>query len=240
MAALLALGCASLKSPLPSLISGAESPSLTPRQLTGLVPPDRLDVDPLSGKAALPEVIAAYKKLRGEAAKAGWNLVLISGYRSFISQKNLWNSLYDDRGTETEEEKVRAMLHYTSLPGLSRHHWGSELDISEKSLRGLLQAESEDPSPRVMAYYRWMEANAPRFGFCRVYRGESGIITDEHWHWSYYPLAMKFQKQFQALGYLDSFLPLEGIKGERYLKSHLAQIRLWQAQSVDPNCGPQN
>lgn len=238
LAALFALGCASLKNPFPALVPGEEALTLTPRQLTGLESPPQLEEDPLSGRVALPEVIEAFKKLRSEARKSGWNLVLVSGYRSFLEQKNLWNSLYDDQGKETEEEKVRALLRYTSLPGLSRHHWGSELDISEKSLRGQLSADSEDPSPRVMAFYRWMETNAPRFGFCRVYRGESGIITDEHWHWSYFPLAEKIQKQFQALGDLSSLLPLEGVKGKNYLRTHLAQIRLWQAQSVDPACAP--
>ncbi len=233
---LLILGCASLKNPFPSQYG--KSLFLTPRQLTGLEPPPGLVVDPVSGKAALPEVIEAFKKLRLDAKQAGWNLVLVSGYRSFISQKNLWNSLYDDPGKESQEEKVKAQLRYTSLPGLSRHHWGSELDISEKSLRGLLLSESDDPSPKVMAFYRWMAVNAPRYGFCRVYRGDSGIITDEHWHWSYYPLAVQFQKQFQALGDLSTLLPLGGVKGEAYLKSHLALIRLWQAQSVDPACAP--
>ena len=212
--------------------------SLTPRQLTGLEPPPELEVDTVTGRAALPEVMEAFLKLRKDARKSGWNLVLVSGYRSFLSQKNLWNSLYGDQGQESVEEKVKAQLKYTSLPGLSRHHWGSELDISEKSLRGQLTADSEDMTPRVLAYYRWMEENAPRYGFCRVYRGDSGIITDEHWHWSYYPVAVKLQKQFQALGDLGAILPLDGIKGEEYLKSHLAQIRLWQAQSVDPHCAP--
>ncbi len=238
MAALFVLGCASLKNPFHALLPTGGGYSLTPRQLTGLEPPPRLEVDPISGRAALPEVVEAFKNLRKEAGKAGWNLVLVSGYRSFLSQKKLWNSLYDDQGKETEEEKVRAQLRYTSLPGLSRHHWGSELDISEKSLRGQLTANSEELTPRVLAYYRWMEKNAPRFGFCRVYLGESGIISDEHWHWSYYPLAVKLQKQFQALGDLSAILPLDGIKGETYLRSHLAQIRLWQAQSVDPHYAP--
>jgi hypothetical protein len=226
--------------PVPTLVPSSAPVTLSPRQLTGQDPPPRLEVDPLSGKAALPEVIQAFKLLRSEAHKAGWQLVLVSGYRSFIAQKNLWNSLYDDTGKETEEEKSIALLHYTSLPGLSRHHWGSELDISEKSLRGLLLAEADEPSPKVMAFYRWMDFNAPRFGFCRVYRGEAGIITDEHWHWSFYPLAVVFQKQLQALGDLAPLLPLEGIKGESYLKTHLAQIRLWQSQSVDMGCLPQN
>jgi hypothetical protein len=236
--ALLILGCASLKNPFPSMIHGGAPQFLTPRQLTGLEPPPGLEVDPLSGKAALPEVIQAFKKLRLDAKKAGWNLVLVSGYRSFTSQKNLWNSLFDDSGKIPLGDEVKGQLRYTSLPGLSRHHWGSELDISEKSLRGLLFADSEAPSPRAMAYYRWMESNAPRYGFCRVYRGVSGIITDEHWHWSYYPLAVQFQKQFQALGDLSSLLPLGGVKGGAYLKAHLTQIRLWQAQSVDPACAP--
>jgi LAS superfamily LD-carboxypeptidase LdcB len=226
--------------PIPTQVPALAPLNLTPRQLTGQDPPPRLEVDPQSGKAALPEVIQAFKQLRSEALQAGWHLVLVSGYRSFTAQKNLWNSLYDDQGKESAEEKSIDMLHYTSLPGLSRHHWGSELDISEKSLRGLLLAESDDPSPKVMDYYRWMEFNAPRYGFCRVYRGQSGIINDEHWHWSYYPLAVGLQKQFQALGDLSSLLPLEGVKGEPYLKTHLVQIQLWQAQSVDLGCIPKN
>ena len=224
----------------PSTPSSSTPPVLTERQLLGLQRPDEVTVDPQSGQGALPGVMEAYQRLKAKAAQDGWTLVLVSGHRSFWTQVVIWNSRYDEIAKadpqSTEKQRVQGVMEYVDLPGLSRHHWGTELDISEKSLRGQLFHVTPDLPQRVKDFYQWMEVNAPAFGFCKTYRGGAGAIHDEPWHWSYLPFSCLYQKQFQTI---RDFTPIQQqmVKGSGYILRHFSQIYRWQAQSVDPSCG---
>ena len=195
--------------------------------------------DPVTGKRALKAVMESFWKLRDRAVHDGWSLVLVSGFRSFEGQRLLWNRYYDQAAKDNrwdERKGVRTVMKYTSVPGLSRHHWGTELDISEKSLRGQLLTPEEEISPKVLEFYHWMEMNAPAFGFCRIYRGTSGIISDEPWHWSYWRFAKIYQHQLESDPNLELAYEPQGVDGGKYIKEHFQEIFQWQSQSIDADC----
>ncbi len=237
------LGCAIHSRSLPpdfAQLTPLEKPRvLEPDQLVGLRKPDDMITDPKTGKQAVKPAMEAFWKLREKAAKDGWELVLVSGYRSFEGQRLLWNR-YFKRATKDEtgddQKMVKTVMRYTSVPGFSRHHWGTDLDISEKTLRGQLLTPDEEISSRVLDFYHWMEVNAPRFGFCKVYRGKKGIIADEPWHWSFWRLAVAYQHQLETLPSLEKFLRTKGVEGGQYIHGHIGEILQWQALSVDAEC----
>ncbi len=241
--ALVLSGCAANSPRLPrdfSQLVPLEKPTiLEQEQLVGLRKPDNMITDPVTGKRAVKEVIEAFWKLREKAGRDGWELVLVSGYRSFEGQRLLWNRLYNkatDHTNGDSQKTVKEVMRYTSVPGFSRHHWGTELDISEKTLRGQLLTPDEEISSKVMDFYHWMEVNAPKFGFCKVYRGKSGIIADEPWHWSYWRLAVIYQRQMDNLPTLSRVLRTKGVEGGEFIQNHLNEILQWQSSSVDTDC----
>lgn len=224
----------------PQAVSTATPPPLNERQLLGQQKPPGLVYDLQTAQRALPDVMEAYQKLKAKAAQDGWSLVLVSGYRSYWAQVVIWNSRYDEivlaDPKATEKERVQGVLEYVDLPGLSRHHWGTELDISEKSLRGQLFHIAPDLPERVKAFYGWMEVNAPSFGFCKTYRGGAGAIHDEPWHWSYLPFSCVYQEQFKSITDFKS-IKQKMVKGSDYILTHFDEIYRWQAKSVDASCG---
>jgi D-alanyl-D-alanine carboxypeptidase len=126
-----------------------------------------------------------------------------SSTRNFYSQKWIWEGKWSgvitvmgkrlDMTMPDPLKRALEILKYSSMPGASRHHWGTDFDLDvlnngyyERGDGGLL--------------YRWMVKNAPRYGYCQPYSsGREGGYCEERWHWSYYPLAVLFLAEWNAL-----------------------------------------
>ena len=93
-----------------------------------------------------PEVIVELLRLRSGAETAGFDLRVASSYRSFERQLLIWNNkasglrpVLDDRGLSlditrlSERDLAYAILRWSALPGASRHHWGTDLDVYDAS-----------------------------------------------------------------------------------------------------------
>ena len=88
------------------------------------------------------EAAAAFAALQGDALAAGFDLAIASSFRSFERQCAIWNGkasgerpVYGDGGDVVElgelapSDQVHAIMRFSALPGTSRHHWGSDLDV---------------------------------------------------------------------------------------------------------------
>jgi hypothetical protein len=215
-----------------------EAPRLRPAQLLGLEQPDNLEQDVDSKQWAMPEVLAAFRALQREGDAFGWKIILVSGYRSYNGQRHLWNKKFKSVWEEAEmdgEHCVRSVFEYTSLPGFSRHHWGTELDLGEYHIKRRTQVPLGKERPKMEDFYAWLEVNAPRFGFCKVYKGVLGAIQEEPWHWSYRRYASEFQKQFDALGDFSS-LPMNSILGWEWIRPRFSEYRQLIRDSVTDDC----
>ena len=126
-----------------------------------------------------------------------------------------------------------------SIPGLSRHQWGTDLDISEASLRGQLENVNPGTPARVIAFYRWMEDNAPDFGFCKTYQGERGAVRDEPWHWSFVPFAKVYEAHIKSLG--DYHLIMnDHVDDVDYLMRFFPQLMGAEMKSINDDCSKGN
>jgi hypothetical protein len=208
-------------------------------QLLGLERPPGMIEDPESGHYALPEVMQSYWKLKQKAAQDGWHLILVSGYRSFKNQTRIWNhydGLYQKTDKQLDEKgRVRAIMSLVSVPGLSRHHWGTDLDISELSLRGQLMNVHPNTPTKVVEFYNWMEQNAPQFGFCKVYMGKRGAVRDEPWHWSYFPFSRVYQEQFMAISDFHLIMN-DKVANVDYLIKNFAIVFKQETKSINTEC----
>ncbi len=137
------------------------------------------------------EVIEAFQRMRRAAMTAGIDLKIISGTRNFWEQKAIWDRKWMGNVNRFGKgiENAKHILLYSSMPGSSRHHWGTDIDIN-----------SLEPGyfkmGRGLAEITWLRKHAKEYGFCEVYSPRStGRLTGyeaEAWHWSYMPLASQY------------------------------------------------
>ena len=56
----------------------------------------------------------------------------MSAFRGYNRQKTIWNKKYERFTNEFSFEPEKAILEiirFSTIPGTSRHHWGTEIDI---------------------------------------------------------------------------------------------------------------
>lgn len=158
--------------------------------------------------------------LAERAACAGFILKVASSHRSFERQLLIWNAkarglrpvLNDvseaiDINVLSERDKVFAILRWSALPGASRHHWGTDVDVyggvqlDPAYQLQLTVAETQGDGP-FAEFHCWLsdELAQGNSDFFRPYAQDRGGIAPEPWHLSYAPLATFFSRQFtQAL-----------------------------------------
>ncbi|MEM6580518.1 MAG: M15 family metallopeptidase [Pseudomonadota bacterium] len=182
--------------------------SINSAQLTGRAA-DHLQ--PLAGGHHLmPAAAMAYSKLQQAGREAGFELTIASSFRSYDRQLAIWNgkasgarAVHDDDGQPVAvdalppEEKLRAILRYSALPGSSRHHWGTDLDVYdaaavESDYRVQLSPQEVAAGGVFDAMHCWLDermAVGESFGFYRPYKTDRGGVAPERWHLSYAPIA---------------------------------------------------
>ncbi len=158
-------------------------------------------------------VVGPFRNLQRAASVAGFDLQIASSFRSFERQLAIWNAkalgmrpVMDDNGQPldmanlSDHEKVFAILRWSALPGASRHHWGTDMDVWDPSAVTAgynLQLVPEEYGIGGPFYglSQWLDENSSRFGFCRPYAEDCGGVAPEAWHLSYLPIAREFERQ---------------------------------------------
>jgi LAS superfamily LD-carboxypeptidase LdcB len=153
------------------------------------------------------QAITPFLNLRRAAAADGIDLVPMSSFRDFGRQLAIWNGkfsgerpMYDAQGGKLEPgeltpaQRIDAILLWSALPGASRHHWGTDLDLVDRKATAAgyaikLSREEFAPGGPFAALDRWLEAQAPRFGFFRPFQGVRSGVQPEPWHFSFAPIA---------------------------------------------------
>lgn len=162
------------------------------------------------------ETLGAFTKMAAAARKDGVDLYVVSATRNFDAQKRIWEAKYLGKRIVAGKnlakevpsplERSRIILRYSSMPGTSRHHWGSDLDIAfSKTNAGSALVNSSWETGKGEKAFLWLRANAARYGFCQPYQnspkerrdGYSYGYEEEKWHWSYKPLSSILLKQYR-------------------------------------------
>ena len=159
------------------------------------------------------ETARAFAQMAGAASKDGINIAICSGFRGFNQQLNIWNnkaagnrpvldinSQAIDISKLTDIQLMQAILQWSALPGASRHHWGTDIDVFDsnnltKAELQLVPHEYSEHGP-CGDLYQWLIQNAVEFGFEHPYQiGKSGV-SPEPWHISYRPVSDIYLTQF--------------------------------------------
>jgi hypothetical protein len=156
------------------------------------------------------EAIPAFEKLVNDAKKEiNADIAIVSSFRDHARQLAGWNlkaqgkrPLYDDNdnpldyNSMSEEEILFAILRWSAVPGGSRHHWGTDIDIfdANKMKREdvqLLQSECVPGGP-CGDLHLWLDEKIQMnnsYGFFRPYETERDGVGCEKWHLSYSPIS---------------------------------------------------
>jgi LAS superfamily LD-carboxypeptidase LdcB len=178
----------------------------------------------------LVEVNAAFEEMAAAAQSEGIALKVISGGRNFNMQKVIWERKWNARrpNFKTDKETSLDILKYSSMPGTSRHHWGTDLDINSLE-------PSYFASGRGKKEYDWLQKNAAKFGFCQTYdnKTNSGRLgySEEKWHYSYMPISSVILSQYNEQ---ITYEKLTGFLGSSSAKE-IDVIRSF-ANGISTNC----
>ena len=177
----------------------------------------------LEGNQLTPKTAAAFCAMQTAALQDGIDLQLVSAYRSFERQQYIWEDKYKRYTAEglPPKDAIDRILQYSTIPGTSRHHWGTDIDITDSNApnqKRVLVPEKFHNNGPFAPLRKWMEENANRFGFYLVYTNDASRtgFSYEPWHYSYLPEAKHYQKQYDsrtAFAYFKSI----GIYGSAYI-----------------------
>ncbi len=196
-----------------------------------------------------PDVAPALLRLGAAARADGIELGVVSGHRDLHAQVAVWNAkfrgerrLLDRRGVEldrgrlSDSEAVDAILIWSALPGASRHHWGTDLDIIDRAAMPAgyrLQLTREEFTGGIFTRLSaWLDEHAARFGFFRPYATDRGGIMPEPWHLSYAEIAVPALSDL-SLEVLAEAVASAGLDAREQVLARLAEIYERYVISVD-------
>lgn len=122
------------------------------------------------------EAATAFDQLSAAAKKEECTIKLVSGYRSYETQQNLFNTYVARDGNYTAAQ-------YSAEPGYSEHQTGLAADVSSPSIEyDLIEAYGNTKEGL------WLAKNAHKFGYIIRYQEDTQHITGyiyEPWHIRY-------------------------------------------------------
>lgn len=121
-------------------------------------------------------LIEDLEKLMDDAQKDGVYLYVLSAYRSYNTQLNLYNQTLNKEGEEYT-------LKYAAVPGHSEHQLGTAIDFTSSEM---LEGKYKD-FKRTKAS-EWLSENANKYGFVMSYplkSYEQNGFNHEPWHYRY-------------------------------------------------------
>jgi LAS superfamily LD-carboxypeptidase LdcB len=169
------------------------------------------------------EALEAFIQMAEAAKKENVDLQIVSAVRNFNSQKKIWDDKWIgvtpvdgkklNESIPDGQERFKKILEYSSVPGTSRHHWGTDIDIN-MTVPFYFQTEAG------RKVYEWLVINAAGFGFCQPYTAKGPArpagYNEEKWHWSFLPLSKKFTQDYARLITIDG---INGFNGDENVKN---------------------
>ena len=159
------------------------------------------------------EASKAFLKLSKRAARAGFDIRIASAFRSYDRQTRIINEKWlgqrvvlNDQGDSlnrnmlTDAQWLEAILRFSALPGTSRHHWGTDLDIWDAAAVDpdytlSLTGAEYGPGGVFEEMTQWLDARIAEDdaeGFFKPYDRDRGGVAPEPWHISYRPVAGRY------------------------------------------------
>jgi LAS superfamily LD-carboxypeptidase LdcB len=197
------------------------------------------------------QAVTSFLAMRDAAMAAGIDLVAASSFRDFERQLLLWNRkwrgerpLLDRSGQPIDPAalddagRVEAILCWSAIPGGSRHHWGTDVDVIDAAAMppGYQVQLVPDEYATTGVFARltpWLDENMGRFGFYRPYATEGCGAGIEPWHLSYSPVSSEALEAF-TLPVLRRAIEGSEMLGKAQVLERMPEIYTRFILAVDP------
>lgn len=154
----------------------------------------------------LPEVAVALEKMKADAKAAGFDICVISSYRNYAYQNGIWERKYKANATKGIKgiKNIEKIIEYSTIPGTSRHHWGTDIDIIDMT-KGIpldpLHEKHFNPGGQMHKFKLWLDENANKYGFYLVYTHDKNRkgFKYEPWHFTYKPISDRMMEEYKKL-----------------------------------------
>ncbi len=180
----------------------------------------RFSTEDLMGKSNPPlfgdgyklrkEAHKAFLLMKTEALKSGFKIKVVSSYRNHAHQNRIWKGKYNKFTAKglSPNQAISKIIEYSTIPGTSRHHWGTDIDIVDGNVtqpKSLLLAKHFEENGPFCKFKEWMDINASTFGFHLVYTDDINRkgFKYEPWHYSYAPLSIPMLNAYRKLNILN-------------------------------------
>ena len=163
----------------------------------------------------------AMEKMRKAALLDGIKIKVVSGFRDFERQKQIWNRKFKKFTTEnnlSDLDAIKEIIRFSTIPGTSRHHWGTEIDVIDedfKNEKNLLISKKYEEGGIFEKLKKWMDNNSQKFGFYLTYDNNINRKGFEYepWHYSYLPESKKYLESFLKIDIVEIISKVD-IKGK--------------------------
>jgi LAS superfamily LD-carboxypeptidase LdcB len=194
--------------------------------------------------------VRPFLAMRDAAARAGLDLAPVSSFRDFDRQRAIWNAKYrgerpalDRKGRAVKMNRldpgarVDTILLWSALPGASRHHWGSDIDVADgrviaSGYKLRLEVDEYRRGGPFAALSAWLGKNMRRYGFYQPYTRRGAGVQPEPWHLSFSPVAARALKCMTTRLLADAIAGAD-VDGEAEILARLPAIRERYVLDVD-------
>ena len=164
----------------------------------------------------------ALLSLKKEALKSDIRIQVVSSYRGYNHQNKIWERKYNrniNKGL-TPQESINKIIEYSTIPGTSRHHWATDIDIIDINVAqpsSVLRPSHFEDNGCYRKLKLWMDENANAFGFHLVYTNAQNRkgFKYEPWHYSYKPLSSQYLLEYKNLN-IKNIIANENLLGNAY------------------------
>lgn len=178
----------------------------------------------------------AFLKLSAKALESDIRIKVVSSYRGFDHQNRIWQRKYK-RYIEmgfSPKDTIQKIIEYSTIPGTSRHHWATDLDLIDSNVKqpnNVLSPQHFENQGCFSKFKTWMDANASDFGFYLVYTDNKDRKGFKHepWHYSYKPLSTAFLEQYKTLD-VKQIITTEGLMGSAHFSE--AFIKAYRNENI--------
>ncbi len=154
-----------------------------------------------------PEAHEAFVRMKRAAYQDGIDISVVSSYRSYERQRSIFERKYIEFTDVDGMEPLAAIdkiIEYSTIPGTSRHHWGTDVDLIDASKPAdgdVLDPDKFQEGGPFADFLTWMQARSQDYGFYLVYTDNAKRrgFKYEPWHYSYAPLSIPMLSQFRGI-----------------------------------------
>ena len=175
-----------------------------------------------------PKVAEAFEKMKTKASIDGISLYTASSYRGYDHQKRIWNNKWDRYSKQGLKglDIAFKIIEYSTIPGTSRHHWGTDLDVVDLNVKvtgdKLLASNFEEGGP-YEKLGRWLTNNASSYGFELVYTNKQTRkgFKYEPWHLTYKETSIIMYREYQKIKWFNNLT--NDVKGKDFFTQEFIQ-----------------